>query len=458
MLRLAAMTCAALLAASTAAAAPYYGKRSSEARFRFEGRVESSRLASQPGTPTEDQALELIEDQLQHLFGPWSVTRAKAVPSGRHEIVIRAIRARRNRPTVIDYSYEGVIVLESVPGETGGTTGSFDAILPVDPDTIYSAGLVAGRNACTDSHYNGESDFWYFWAPAPHHEDCPLVEGRDFFTLRGRFSRIPNTRTTYPEYHRLADPKTGVIEVNAFFGMDDPSRHSADPDRSGDINARSYRELRSELEGMGYSLERLDGAEQLKLIRDPVVFSKGHTLERLIRKTRRGIIRIHLFFGATAIEEESRMFHLLYRRALEQSSVLLYNGHSGLGGHLDLSSIEEVDGIDIDLPRDRYQIYFFNSCSSYTYYNRSYFSRKRSSQDRAGSRNLDILANGLATYFELENETDLALLRAIDAWANTGTWTSYQTLAGTIDSDNLFGVNGDEDNPTEPAREAALRR
>jgi hypothetical protein len=204
---------------------------------------------------------------------------------------------------------------------------------------------------------------------------------------------------------------------------------------------------------MGYELERLDGASQLKLVRDPGVFSTEHSLERLTKATPRGEIQIHLFFGQTGSDEKSSVFHLFYKRALEQSAVVIYNGHSGLGSHLDLPSMETLDGLNVDLPREKYQIYFFNSCSSYTYYNRSYFSRKRTSGDRAGTRNLDILANGLATYFELDNETDLALLRAIDSWAVRGRWTSYQELAKKIDSDNLFGVNGDEDNPTAPVSE-----
>ena len=47
-------------------------------------------------------------------------------------------------------------------------------------------------------------------------------------------------------------------------------------------------------------------------------------------------------------------------------------------------------------------------------------------------------------------DSNAALAKAIDkavTFAETGKgFVSYQTLAKEIDSDNLFGVNGDEDN------------
>ena len=127
---------------------------------------------------------------------------------------------------------------------------------------------------------------------------------------------------------------------------------------------------------------------------------------------------------------------------------MIYDGHSGLGGHLDLADIESTEQFKITPDPSRYQIYFFNSCTSYTYFNTDYFARKQTSADPRGTKNLDILANGLATAFDVMHDTNLALLRAIDAWSSGKAKTSYQELAAQIDSENLFGVIGDEDNPT----------
>jgi hypothetical protein len=45
--------------------------------------------------------------------------------------------------------------------------------------------------------------------------------------------------------------------------------------------------------------------------------------------------------------------------------------------------------------------------------------------------------------------SNFAVLSALDQFAESGKRRSYQQLAKEIDSDNLFGVNGDEDNPSE---------
>src|SRR6185295_4508102 len=127
----------------------------------------------------------------------------------------------------------------------------------------------------------------------------------------------------------------------------------------------------------------------------------------------------------------------------------------GLGGNLDLGAMREAshNSFQFNFPKNRYQIYFFNSCTSYAYYTDMFFDRKRvkNSADLKGSKYLDILATGLETAFDGSEKTDMALIDAIHQWAKTGQETSYQTLAVRMEADNLFGINGDEDNPTRPA-------
>jgi hypothetical protein len=79
-----------------------------------------------------------------------------------------------------------------------------------------------------------------------------------------------------------------------------------------------------------------------------------------------------------------------------------------------------------------------------------YFDRKKTSSDPNGTKKLDIFTNGLSTYFSTMQTSNAALATALEAslqYATTGTaYVSYQTLAKQIDSENLFGINGDEDN------------
>jgi len=448
-LSLALSTCAVSAVSATAQAGLYVGAKSTEARYTFKAQVDTTSR----GTPDEDKAREAVENQVRHLFGPWSMTPIKAVPKEDHKIKIEAIEPNGRGHYLVSYSFEGTIVLETVKGRTDADKGTYEAYLPVNPDKVFEAGMQGSYNPCTDDHYQSEGDFWYFWAPAPMFPSCKLVEGRDYLVVKGTYERIANTKVTYPEYHRMVDPETGEITATLFFGLDEPANNSKNPDRSADINAENYVMVRHELVELGFKTERLTEAQKSELLDDEAAMEETFTLERLTKDTPRGKINILMYFGATGIDEESRAFHILYKQALEKSTFMLYNGHSGLGGHLDLASIEELEGIKIHLPRNRYQVYYFNSCTSYTYYNLDYLRRKRTTDDRGGSKNLDIFANGLATAFRVLQDTDMVLLRAIDDWATKGVWTSYQDMARAIDSDNLFGINGDEDNPIRPVKE-----
>jgi hypothetical protein len=79
-----------------------------------------------------------------------------------------------------------------------------------------------------------------------------------------------------------------------------------------------------------------------------------------------------------------------------------------------------------------------------------FFEQKKSVLDPKGTLNLDILTNGLATYFSVLEDSSLALVTAIEYWVSGKAVISYQQLAQKIDSGNLFGINGDEDNPKTP--------
>lgn len=415
----------------------YVGSDSTEATLSFRHRV----LMGGSSQPSQDAAREQIEQQLVHLFGPMGEAEVKAVPSGHHEITRLSI-VREGRAWKVSYSYSGKIVLQNGP-ET-----EYSVVLPSNPDTVYEAAMVGDHNPCTDHHYQSEGDFWYFWNPS--NPGCKLVAGKDYDVVRGRVRRAANSTRTYPEYQRLVDAD-GKITVHMLMGMDDPS-NDRDPTRSQDVNAENFRDIKQGLQGIGFSSRKLTDAEVLRVI-------QGHGgsrprvmphVESFTKADSKATVEVRVFFGPSGIDEQSQAFHYFFKDALENGSIMMYDGHSGLGGHLDLESIERTEGFRFAPARDRYQIYFFNSCSSYTYYNSMYFGRKRSSSDARGTKNLDILTNGLATYFSVMHDTNMALIRAIDAWADGRGTISYQKIAEQIDSGNLFGINGDEDNPTNP--------
>lgn len=391
--------------------------------------------------PTKAEAEEQVRNQLMHLFGPMERAEYAGVPKEDHEVKIKKIEKTPEGNFDITYDYEGTVVVEK------GPRTKIDLMLPINPSTIYQEAMVGDHNPCTDDHYQSEGDFWYFWSPAPAYPGCRLKEGVNYEVFKADIDRIkPQARKTYPEYERLFED--GVLDMHMFFGLDDPS-HGHDPSRSEDVNAVNYVNTRKQLAAMGFVIRKWTSEEIAKV----VALENG---ERIFVEEAekpygdgRTKIRIRLVFGEIGIDEKSRPFHYFFRDALKRGSVMLYDGHSGLGGHLDLSAIQKMHNFRITMPKDRYQIFFFNSCTSYTYYNLLYFQKKRGRgkvDDPKGTKNLDILANGLSTLFDAMGTGNMTLVKAFNKWAESGKRTSYQEIAAAIDSDNLFTVNGDEDN------------
>ena len=407
----------------------YIGSNSTEATLEFTGSVqlESSR------TPQKKTLRKVIESQLEHIVGPMSLAQYTAVPKGDHSVTDVKVVSKNGTTITIGYKYTGTIVVQNGPKAT------YPIYLPVNPATIFAAAMVGTNNPCTDHHYQSEEDFWYFWSPS--HEGCKLKEGKDYTIVNAKIKRFVNSKLSYPEYQNLPD-KNGNITVHALFGMDDPTLNR-NPLNSTDINARNYRTFRNYLIKNGYTATTWSDAE---------VNAVAKTLDGaapFVETIQKGKLVYRFFFGPTGIDEDALGFHWFYKDALENASIMMYEGHSGLGGHLDLDSIESNLGETIKFST-RYQIYFFDSCTSYRYYNTAYFARKITASDPKGTKKLDIFTNGLATLFNAMPAASQALAVALEKALNLAkdgkTLVSYQTLAKQIDSDNLFGINGDEDN------------
>jgi len=437
--RLAILTTATLMLTSAFAKTPlrgnerklYTASKSTEATLEFSGSVQY--VASR--TPQEKTLRKVIESQLEHIVGPMSLAQYTSVPKGDHVVTDVKVLSKDGTTITIGYKYSGTVVVENGPKET------YPIYLPVNPDTIFAAGMVGTKNPCTDHHYQSEGDFWYFWSPAPARPGCKLKEGKDYTIVNAKIKRFANTKASYPEYQNLPD-ENGNITVHVLFGMDDPTL-SRNPLNSTDINAGNYLAFRNYLLKNGYTAKTWTDAE---------VNAVAKTLDGaapFVETIQKGNLIYRFFYGPTGIDEEALGFHWFYKDALENASIMMYEGHSGLGGHLDLDSIESNLGEKINFSK-RYQIYFFDSCTSYRYYNTDYFDRKITAADPKGTKKLDIFTNGLSTLFDAMPAASEALAVALEKALNLAkdgkTFVSYQTLAKQIDSDNLFGINGDEDN------------
>jgi len=92
-------------------------------------------------------------------------------------------------------------------------------------------------------------------------------------------------------------------------------------------------------------------------------------------------IQLNTYFGAETDPTP-------HKRAIKQSDVFIYNGHSYIGyGPLDPSNFSAGD-----FPPS-YQILFINGCVSYNYYEKDYIPLKS-----GGTKNLELVTNGLESW------------------------------------------------------------
>lgn len=143
-------------------------------------------------------------------------------------------------------------------------------------------------------------------------------------------------------------------------------------------------------------------------------------------------LRIETLFG---VEEDAAP----HRRALSRGDVVTYNGHSYIGyGPLD------PDNFRASSFPNSYQLFWFDSCVSYNYYEKDFFLMKE-----GGSKNLDIITNGLeAPEYQSGAAQGAFLAKLLD-----GSMPSYQTLLTAAKAtDSLRVVDGELDNKYDPQK------
>lgn len=415
----------------------WYGNDSRQARMRFTTymhyKVPSSytgpvsRILSDPGQRARIR--ELVDLQLQHMYGAFTMhpgfTENPGIPSGDYKVELLGAEKVPNEPYArVSYSYDDVVVFASGLFRGGGATRVAFA-LPKDPVTIYRKGFVSPssrKNLCTDEHYNSEGDFWYFWNP--YQDGCP-IDGGDLVGVQTDLSPLPVTRGTYPEYAKLygENGNGNVLQVSYLVGVDENFQN-------GDLGKKTFRDAFAGLRNAGFRVT-VDEPRRKQLVYDS------------------GQKKTHI--QMLLLDPNSAEFAAEAARGLRTADVFLYDGHSGLGGYLDPERLVADSGQPLALPKNKYQIFVFQGCSTYAYYNSAFFSLKRSGSDPKGTKNLDIMTTGIGAAFEVGALVDVAFLRSV----TMGERPSWQTVMDRVrraegENSALSHINGDEDNPRNP--------
>lgn len=272
----------------------------------------------------------------------------------------------------IEYSLQSRILVHKKVAESLLARGALNLYMPLDVNRVYF-------KKCTDSHYDSTGDYWYFWDP--YRTECELLRKSPATQqIQIQFAPVLNrkieTRVRLDLLRSNNDNGENFI-IYTIHGFEDNPRNSEDVGRANfnffndDMLKRGFVK---KVKSNSYTSPWIDWQKRIKL-----------SNEKDIAVTVRSLL------VNTTITSRSTAFARFFKNAVAEADVIIYLGHSGLGGNLDIPSLEKKAGKFEFNPRKR-QIFYFDSCSSYSYYLKTFAAEKTRAK-------IDIMTNGLSSYF-----------------------------------------------------------
>lgn len=331
-----------------------------------------------------------------------------------HRISGLRTRILNDGRTELTYHYRAKALIHNSAAQLMIQNGSFEVVMPYDFEHVYD------KN-CTDTHYDSLGDYWYFWDP--YREGCeklleePATKNTLVKVKKLEFKKI--TSESRFDALRSNNGNGKLFQIDLITGFDEgPNRR--------DIGWKIFRTLNKTIENeFGLELVSQGGTPK-----NPMYIYEQVTESGLHIKIR------HLLVD-TAIDSRSKAFAKFFKNSVETSDVVVYSGHSGLGGNLDIPSLEEKAGAFSFNPNKR-QLFYFNSCSSYSYYLDHFRVEKTKAK-------IDVLSNALAAYMDEGSEETVALLKILLDESRSPEWIEVleeMEASNAFDMTYLLNVGG----------------
>jgi hypothetical protein len=447
--------------------AKLYGADSKEVEIRFEDsfliRAESleQRLAgtfnleafSSKDQSTIAQAAKL---QVLHLYGVFSYHEAPinfayysgAILESQYPKIIR-IKEESGKWRVY-YSYEDKAVFFKPLFNALENPNELRFYMPNEPNEIYAQSIpnpenvnaVTGYplNPCTDENDQSDLGYWYYWSPS--REGCLRQIKDHIHEVVASIVPTARTRLTYPEYSQLFSPKDGVLNMRVIYGQD------LDYENPEDIGRKTF-----ESEFRIFKSWKDSSNNARFVVKNDEPFYK-----RLESTNQNPPILLELHYSNT----DTPAFDELARASLQSSDVMVFAGHSYEDYYFDLERLFESP--QTALPKDQYQIFYFDACTTYSYFGDKYFDAKKSDTDSVGSKTLDLVTNAIGAPFLVDTTSGVdresnttVFTRSLLGWPSQGEslekLQSWQQILKQISKNSganytsLTLVKGDEDNP-----------
>ena len=356
-----------------------------EVKFSFQAQFQTSE---------DGGAVELADAHAQHLFGyfqsPSVVSMFKlnsdtlGVAAPKLPLFYSILSDKKTGSVrTISYKTSGTLLMNKKTAKKLLAQENWTISLPYDLDNYYDEN-------CTDEHYNTFGDFWYFYDP--FRKGCEYLAKAPMgaaVTLKIKEIAQPNDISAGFKAMRADNGNGDLFEIATINGF---SESSTDKEDDGRVNFEALNEW---LVKQGFTMKVLAKFETRPVLEFTklVKTDEGKTIN----------FRIVRLLAETGVGTKNVTFAKFFKNAMERSDVVVYNGHSGLGGNLDIPSIEEKSG-EIQFNPKKRQLFFFDSCSSYSYYLYPFEQKKSKGK-------IDIITQGLQSYFWTEVPSLQALLK-----------------------------------------------
>jgi len=440
-----------------------YGADAEEADIRFEdsflldmssfGKVSKVKNRYEDYSDEEKEFLsEAVKLQVLHLYGVFSYHETPidfsyysgAILESQDPVILHL--EKDGEKLRVHYSYQDRAVFYKPLFKFLGKSTELRFYLPNEPREIFLQTQVKSkktqklRNPCTDQHDQEGWGFWYYWSPS--RKGCRSLIQNHIHEVVASIVPRESTVLTYPEYSKLFHPKDGVVNVRILYGQDE---------KFGDEKDTGRRTFESEF--------RIFRSWKVSAKKPRFVVEKDEPFYKRLRSdSGEASVLLELYY----VDTDGEVFDETARHALKNSDVMIYAGHSYEGYYFDLARLFEDP--QAELPKGEYQIFYFDACTTYSYYGNNYFSAKTSAEDLRGTKSLDLLTNGIGAPFlvddpsgEDRNSNTTVFLRSLLGWSKSGraldallSWQDILkriTQNSGVDFTSLTLVKGDEDNP-----------
>jgi hypothetical protein len=269
----------------------------------------------------------------------------------------------------IRYRSEGRLLLNKKVARRLLKTRRWKISLPYNLDHFFD-------RRCAGEEDNNIADFWYSYDP--------FLKGCKHLIRRPMAKTVIvdlKTLPTEPELSARLGELRGDNGNGQLFQIATIDGFDSDAVEKNDDGRVSFKLTNEWLRKQGFKEKVVKKANDYEI----------HSLDKTV--TRKDGRRVHIqmlrLLGETDLKEKnSDIYAKFFVKAIRQSDVIVYEGHSGFGMNLNAKNLQDRAREPVVFNKSKRQVFFFDSCSSY-----SYFMQMFSTAKNPGT--LDILSNGL---------------------------------------------------------------